>query len=131
MIRLFSLAILALSIAACAENAPPEILDVTRLENTTDATGPYGVYATVVDDRSVKIVELRYRVDNEPEVILTMTNDTGNVYYDEIPGQAAGSRIFYFVAASDGEQSNDKIPTVPPLDEQPYYFDIFPPADTE
>ena len=82
------------------DTTPPAITDTTDLPDTLDATGPYTVSATVTDDVAVAAATLSYRVDGGAFTDVPMTA-AGDVYSADIPGQAAGSLVEYYVTASD------------------------------
>lgn len=106
-----SLCLAAFALLGCGD-AGPTILSVTELHNTTSELGPYGVWATIVDDHEVKRVELHWRVGaggEEPAVVMTALGD--DVWYGELPGQPVGSKIEWYVAVSDGRA--DGIDTFP------------------
>ena len=52
----------AVACAACSDDAPPKIVEVSVVRNTPDTVGPYEVRASVVDDRQVERVVLWTRV---------------------------------------------------------------------
>jgi hypothetical protein len=124
--RLTLFAILLLFTVACGKNTPPEILQVTQVENTRDVAGPYEVLAFVIDDFNVVSVELRYKVSAEEEVWVKMAPVSGDVWGADIPGQAVGSRVKYYVAATDGEQPDEEIAVFPATGEGVLYFDVVP-----
>ncbi|MFQ5705877.1 MAG: S8 family peptidase [bacterium] len=88
----------------------PIIANTTRLENTLDETGPYIVESDIVDDGSIQTATLTYQVMGQQAVTVAMTALGSDSYRGEIPGQALGSTITYFVTASDGDgnQAQDR-----------------------
>lgn len=86
------------------------IILTTRLQNTLDETGPYVVEADVVDDGDICFVEFFYRVQSEDgvessTVEMTVSSPHSNPfrYTGNIPGQALGSTIIYYVNAVDDD----------------------------
>jgi len=73
----------------------------TPLGNTEDTVNAYTVNATITDSESpMGIVSLNYRVNGGSYSSVSMTG--GPVYTGQIPAQAAGSAIDYYILASDG-----------------------------
>ena len=86
--------------AAAALASTPIVGFVTRVANTNDTAGPYRVQAEATDDGAVITAELSYTVSagNPTSVDMQRTN---GVYTADIPGQATGSEIAYFVVVTD------------------------------
>ncbi len=95
--------------AGCAD---PTIDGTSVLEQSTDTLGPYRVRSvivgTLVDDK----IEVFYNaLDNEPAHYIPLPMNpldsdgrSGEIYVGQIPGQASGTLIRYYVAVSrDGE----------------------------
>jgi len=93
-----------------ALSSDPIIANTTALENTTDESGPYIVETDVVDDGSVQSVTLTYQVSGGASNSVSMADQGSGHYRGEIPGQALGSSITYFVRATDdsGNQTQDR-----------------------
>ncbi len=87
---------------------PPVISDVTQLA-TTLSTDPREVSATVTDDNpsggnaGVASVELQYSTDEMASWNSVAMTANGDVYSAEIPGQSAGTHVYYKVVATDVE----------------------------
>jgi subtilisin family serine protease len=86
-----------------ALSTEPLVAFVTRLENTADAAGPYRVRAETTDDGGIAAVALVYSVNAGPATTVEMTASAAGVSSGEIPGQALGSVVSYFVTVSDDE----------------------------
>lgn len=87
----------------------PIIANTTRLQNTLDETGPYVVNSDILDDGSIQSASLTYQVSGQQAVAVNMTSTGGDQYSGNIPGQALGSTITYFVSATDnsGNETRD------------------------
>ena len=95
----------------------PVITGTTDLDNTIDETGPYLIETTVNDDVGVDEVFLHYRIDDGPVVDEAMTPTTKDgLYTAEIPGQAAGSSIHYYIRAADVADNEATDPPDAPTD---------------
>jgi hypothetical protein len=88
-----------LGVSGC-ETESPTLLDASILQDTTNANGPYRVMAQVIGDPETTVVELRYQKEGQAEVIEPMEPYDGLVWFADIPGQPAGSRILYFIAVA-------------------------------
>jgi hypothetical protein len=81
--------------------------DTEQLPDTEDTAGPYVVRASILDgmtsDRNFFDggISLSYTVNAGPDVQVPMRHSGGQVYRGEIPGQAPGSAVTYFVTAAD------------------------------
>jgi len=91
-------AIAAMGLAAC-ELSAPFIESTTRLESTSDTTGPYVVHSVIIGVDG-EHVDLDYLIDDERRFIpVPMTAVDGEEQFrGEIPGQPSGSVISYYVA---------------------------------
>jgi len=86
---------------ALIDIGPPEITATTELEALPDATGPYVVETTVSDYSDLGSVTLYYRVDGGLFSAVPMSAVRSGTYRGEIPGQAFGSYVEYYVEATD------------------------------
>ena len=84
------------------DNAGPNITDVSQPGSTTDEIGPYVIDATITDLSTVASALLYFRVNEGVWQSQAMNPQVGNVYRGTIPGQIAGSRIDYYIRATDG-----------------------------
>lgn len=86
----------------------PIVANTTRLENTLDETGPYVVECDALDDGTVQSATLTYQVGSNAAADVSMTASGSGHYRGEIPGQALGSTIVYFVTAVDNAGNNGR-----------------------
>lgn len=84
--------------------APPHLSDLDALPDTEDVDGPYEISVVAADNAPLVSVELHYRVDGGPTVVLAMNPGVGDHYTASIPGvHAAQADVEYRVRATDGE----------------------------
>lgn len=97
----------------CASCAEPLIESTTQLETTPDTTGPYRVRSVVIGAHHSDRIELFYNaVDRDPDRYIPLLMDpvdedgrAAELFAGEIPGQAAGTTIRYYIAVErDGER---------------------------
>ncbi len=81
---------------------PPVIEGVTELENTQDISGPYVVHAEVSDDFLVSEVNLWWSTESGASSDGPMENVGASLYRGEIPGVNPGTRVTWWISASDG-----------------------------
>jgi len=86
---------------AKAISSSPIIARTTKLNNTVDETGPYLVESDVIDDSAVASVKLTYQITGQSAVEVNMTNQGSHRFKGEIPGQALGISVVYFITATD------------------------------
>ncbi|MBN1347822.1 T9SS type A sorting domain-containing protein [candidate division KSB1 bacterium] len=94
------------------QNNPPMITQTTRLPNTSDISGPYVVYAEIFDDFAIEDVSLYYSLNDDGSfTALQMTKTSGDSFQGQIPGQAYGTSVRYYVGARDifAEEITDPI----------------------
>ncbi len=90
-----------------ADTIPPTIVRTQQLADTPDTVGPYVVHATVADshtsDRNFfdKGIFVNYSVNGGAAQQVAMQYSGGMIYRGEIPGQACGGTVEYFVTAID------------------------------
>ena len=118
--RACAIALSLMLFISCAESAAPQITNVTVLDNTFSATGPYTVTATVTDEGRVLQVLLIYRVNGSEFFSVPMQPINETTYLAEIPGQPVGTRIEYEVAAHDEEGVISRAP----MGSEMFVFDI-------
>jgi subtilisin family serine protease len=87
--------------AAGALATAPRVAFVTRWSDTADSAGPYGVRAEATDDGRVAEVALHFSVDGGATQVVAMQSIGGLAHSGEIPGQATGSTLRYFVQVTD------------------------------
>jgi subtilisin family serine protease len=85
------------------DDIPPVISGTTVPGSTFDTAGPYTVTTRVMDPLSgVAGVSIFYTVDNGATFMeIPMTQGAGDLYTGGIPGQPAGTRIKFYVKATD------------------------------
>ena len=89
-----------------ADTIPPTIVRMEQVEDTTDTDGPYVVRVTIADgvtsDRGFfdRGVTLHWRVDGQ-EFTAPMHWSGNSIWRGEIPGQADGTVVTYWVSAID------------------------------
>ncbi|MEZ5333224.1 MAG: VCBS repeat-containing protein [Thermoanaerobaculia bacterium] len=88
------------------DDRAPRIV-ATEIPDTTDLPAAYVVRARILDDHTSdrnffdRGVVLHYTVNGGPELQVPMHHSGGQVYRGEIPGQAQGDLVEYFVTARD------------------------------
>jgi Cys-rich repeat protein len=108
------LVLLALAGPACTSDRGPLIAHTTVLQNTLDTLGPYRVESLVFADNGLRRVELWYRVGDAEALALEMGRVDGNLHRAAIPGQPLGTRIRYWVEATDQEGRTAVDPSAAP-----------------
>lgn len=94
----------------------PPIISHLPLINTPRDDIPYGIYVDAVDDpvfqSGISSVYLHYYLNQEDEIIVPMLQQ-GVGYYAGIPAQPLGTRIDYFIAATDAspQENTQSTPT--------------------
>jgi hypothetical protein len=89
--------------------APPVITNVSDPGMIPDAVGPYAISATLTDMSAIGTALLWYRVQSGSWINVPMSAN-GNVYTGLIPGSVAGSRIDFYVTASDVAGNGSSFP---------------------
>jgi len=87
-----------------ADIAGPAFTGTTVLESTPDAAGPYVVESVISDISGVSAQTLHYTSSTSGgpfAVPLTLIDAAAGRYRAEIPGQALGSRVQYWLVATD------------------------------
>ncbi|MBT7310315.1 T9SS type A sorting domain-containing protein, partial [bacterium] len=80
----------------------PFIVNTTVLEGTDDTTGPYVVNTTIADFSGVADMHFYYMTSGSGAINeLTLNATGGNDYAASIPGQATGTRVRYWITATD------------------------------
>lgn len=88
------------------DTIPPRIVATEELDNVSQS-GPYVIRAAILDDMTSDRnffdtgIALRYSVNGGTELEVAMKHSGGQIYRGEIPQQAMGSMIDYYVVASD------------------------------
>lgn len=99
--------------AACADDTPPALVDVTQLADTTDTVGPYTVTAVAKDDRGIDSVTLYYTADQAADArfkAVEMQRVQGDLFSGEMSGFPGGAVVRYFVEAKDTSANRARAP---------------------
>ena len=104
---------------------PPVIQEVSELPDTQDLNGPYIVHAVVSDDLSEPEAQVHWQQGTANPASAAMTHLGANLYRGEIPAMPVGSRIRWWIGATDG-QNFTTWPT-----EGKARFDVFLAAPTD
>ena len=115
MSRRVLVVVLMLTVAACADDKPPALIDVTQLADTTDTVGPYTVTAVAKDDRGLDSVTLYYTPDKAVDAsfkAVEMQRVQGDLFSGEIAGFPVGAVVRYYVEAKDTSANYTRAPAV-------------------
>jgi len=102
------------------DTIPPVLGLVEGPSNTINLYGPYGPFTisgTDINEINAYYVRLHYRINSEPEYMVTMTPDTGNVYtiteLDLSRRLFTGDTVHYYYTALDGahEPNSGRLPS--------------------
>ncbi len=88
---------------------PPEITDVERDPALPTSTDAVTVSATIVDNQTVDQATLHYSVDLGAFQQVAMTADA-DTFLADIPAQADGAFVRYFLSAEDNEGDFTQVP---------------------
>ncbi|MDP6539833.1 MAG: hypothetical protein QF410_09860, partial [Planctomycetota bacterium] len=88
------------------------ITGVTQLPDTLDENGPYTVNANIDADLNPPLQSafLHYRSNQGPWNQTPMSNVGGDDYTADIPGQATGSYVDYYISATDAANTSETYP---------------------
>jgi len=104
------------------ENAPPAIYDVKHFPVVPDALQPVRVTTRLHDPDGIGNISLFYRIDPSPSYASVAMTDHGangdevagdGIYTALIPGQASGTLVAFYIAASDTASVSNRFPTAP------------------
>ncbi len=110
------------------DDVAPTISGVTVPASTFDTAGPYPVTAHVGDLFSgVAGVSLFYSLNGGSYTEVPMTHGTGDSWSGPIPGEPQGSRLSFYVRATDNAGNATTSPETAPA--ATYAFSILPSAD--
>jgi len=110
-------------LAGC-QPATPLVEAITILDDTRDSQGPYLVDAVTLGVTSQHRVELSWAADDGPFIPLLMRGDGEERWQAAIPGQPAGTSVFYYLAIFDGDE---RLITAPDgAGAAPYGFAVLP-----
>lgn len=95
-----------------ASNAvnPPRLSDLTKPPYPAPVAAPVAVSVTVTDTGTVVGVTLYYSTSVAGEQPVQMANIGGSVYQADIPGQADGTLVTYYVKATDNDGESARTP---------------------
>ncbi|MGD8395798.1 MAG: S8 family serine peptidase [Candidatus Eiseniibacteriota bacterium] len=97
------------------DGVAPTIADVTCFYATDDVVGPYVIGATVTDDLGFAVARLYYRIDGGAwQGPYDMPMVGADRFEGEIPGQALGSTVDYYVEALDAQLNSTTDPAGAP-----------------
>ena len=82
------------------DTAAPQIA-FQPLASSYDETGPYILYAEITDVNGISTASVYHSIDGSFYTPVVMTNTAGNIWQGEIPGQTAGSTVYYYIEATD------------------------------
>lgn len=85
----------------------PPTISFTPLPNTSDATDPYVLRATIRDYSGVADAEFHYSFDSTTFVAQPMARDTGNSWLASFGGYPAGMTVYYYVTATDSSENHN------------------------
>lgn len=88
--------------------------NVTDLPDTQNEVGPYAVGASIVANLAPPLVnpQLRYRVGGGAFQTVAMTSQGGSSFGASIPGQAAPSKVEYYLTAQDSGGNSNTFPAL-------------------
>ncbi len=90
---------------------PPAISAVSRTIGVPTTSDNVGVSADIVDaDGTITASTLKYSVDFGAFQDVPMSNTTGNTFAAEIPAQAEGAFVRYFITATDNSGNISTLP---------------------
>jgi subtilisin family serine protease len=116
--------------STATDDIPPIISGTTVPNSSFDTAGPYTVTTNVMDVLSqVAGVSIFYSTNNGASFTeMAMTHGTGNAWSGAIPGQPSGTRIKFYVKATDTSAQHNE--TVDPAGAPAvtYEFSILPSA---
>jgi hypothetical protein len=104
-------------------NVGPAIYDVIHSPILPQASQPFVVTARVNDPDGPLTVQLNYRVDPATTFTTVTMNDTGaagdsvagdGIYSAQIPGQASGAMVAFYIRAVDGNAAETRFPNDAP-----------------
>ncbi|MFH1841874.1 MAG: C25 family cysteine peptidase [bacterium] len=102
----------------------PYILNTTQHPHTDDTVGPYVIQTNITDLSGVSDVHFYYTSSTSGgphEVTLTSIDPPTGLYEAEIPGQATGSIVQYWVTAVDVAANESAAPSGAPFSTYSFY----------
>ncbi|KPL10400.1 hypothetical protein AMJ71_03245 [candidate division TA06 bacterium SM1_40] len=105
------------------DTTPPVLAACSHPPDTYDTLGPYAVTVTGFDNTLLLDADLLYRAGEEPTFdSLAMRPVGGSLFRGEIPGQAPGTVIRYYVEARDRPGNVARTPPGAPV--ETYDFEV-------
>jgi len=89
---------------------PPTLSNVQRDPAIPTASDAVTVSVDIATELTLTNTSMYYSVDGGAYTMLEMANTTGNTYTAEIPAQAMGSWVDYFVSVTDDQDQNAMAP---------------------
>ncbi|HET6348359.1 MAG TPA: S8 family serine peptidase [Candidatus Krumholzibacteria bacterium] len=115
--------------SSSVDDVAPTISNVAVPASSFNTSGPYTVSADVTDLFSgVAGVSMFYSVNGGSYMQVAMTHGSGNSWSGDIPGQSSGSRLTFYLQASDNAGNLTVDPAGAPGAH--YAFSILPSAST-
>lgn len=93
----------------------PLLINHARLRDTYNTTTPYDVQASIQHRSGVQGATLYYTTDTtQPYQSVSMMSMGNNIYHAQIPAQAAGTEVFYYIWAQANSGKQQVRPIVAP-----------------
>jgi hypothetical protein len=89
---------------------PPTLSNVMREPGIPTPSDAVTVSVDIATDLTITTSILYYRVDGGEYSMVDLENTTGDTYTAEIPAQAMGSWVDYFITVTDDEDQNAMVP---------------------
>ncbi|MEI8202874.1 MAG: agmatine deiminase family protein [Bacteroidota bacterium] len=105
-------------ITHCVGSYNPLLISLQRLPDTYNTTTPYTVNAKIMNKSGIQNAWLYYRTDTTQaynQISMTLTNASQNIWSGDIPPQAAGSIVYYYVKAQSNNGKQQVRPITSPL----------------
>lgn len=104
--------------------ADPLLISHQALHNTSNTSNPYQVDALIRHRSGINNANLFYRTDTiMPYTQVSMTSGDGIHWTGYIPGQSAGTRVYYYIGASSVSGKSQVRPMPAPLGY--WKFDVY------
>lgn len=103
------------------ERIPPAFANTTQLRNTDDVSGPYKVSSIITDASGIAQAFLFFSINNKVNFTQVPMRKVGeDLYQGEIPGQPYGTRVDYYLQATDSAANQATDP--PRAPRETYHF---------
>lgn len=125
---LFNVEILEGQTATCdftlTDIAGPEFVNTTVYQGSDNTTGPYVIQTSVTDFSGIGELHFYYMTSGSTQVYeLALTDLGNNEYQAEIPGQAIGTRVRYWLTGTDTQGLFSIDPATGPVDSYSFRID--------